>query len=133
MYHLNQHRTFGGIERAPMFDRPTQAQYENLRQTTARRPTHVVAFVNRLSGGMTGQRILEAMAECFGKNEHFTGEVCDLSKHDEPESTIRRLSDNLTETSLKRLLVCGGDGTVTWILTALEQCKELHGKLHLLP
>eukprot|EP00403_Amphidinium_massartii_P005829 CAMPEP_0178382770 /NCGR_PEP_ID=MMETSP0689_2-20121128/6661_1 /TAXON_ID=160604 /ORGANISM="Amphidinium massartii, Strain CS-259" /LENGTH=527 /DNA_ID=CAMNT_0020002977 /DNA_START=38 /DNA_END=1621 /DNA_ORIENTATION=+ len=137
---LNQHRTFGGIERCPKPTRPSQADIDDFRRKTehllqgCQAQAHVVAFVNSKSGGMTGQRIMDAIKACFDNRRryHVTGEVCDLSLPGEPDSTIARLAD-VTDSSRKRLLVCGGDGTVTWILTALEQCHELHDRLHLLP
>merc|ERR1719261_1372015 len=66
-------------------------------------------------------------------NENCTGQVCDLSMQDEPEGTLEALADALDPSFPLKLLVCGGDGTVTWILTALEQCQRRKGKLHLLP
>merc|ERR1719446_833906 len=73
------------------------------------------------------------MGEQADGSANCTGQVCDLSLHDEPEATLETLADKLDPLHPKKLLVCGGDGTVTWILTALEHCEKLKGKLHLLP
>lgn len=70
--------------------------------------------------------------ESIGSECALDGKVCDLSLPDEPLQTVLSLAHNLDDRST-RLLICGGDGTVTWILTELEQCEELRDKLHLLP
>lgn len=141
---LNETRTFGGIERPPRPDLPTEDDFENLttflrewQRTNAEQKPHVTAFVNSKSGGQSGQLLMRALKESIGArdaNSACTGEVCDLSHPEEPNRTIERLANNLDRRPvLRRLLVCGGDGTVTWILTALEQCQALAGKHHLLP
>jgi diacylglycerol kinase (ATP) len=82
---------------------------------------------------------MHTLQEAIGTDSDLpcTGEVCDLSKQDEPDATIARMSENLTTRRPKKLLVCGGDGTVTWILTALERAgagnPQLKEKLNLLP
>eukprot|EP00927_Polykrikos_kofoidii_P012660 TRINITY_DN15483_c0_g2_i1.p1 TRINITY_DN15483_c0_g2~~TRINITY_DN15483_c0_g2_i1.p1 ORF type:complete len:607 (+),score=60.66 TRINITY_DN15483_c0_g2_i1:45-1823(+) len=151
-------RTFGGIESFPRLTRPTREQFTHLQQWSTdfqdrhKQKPEVVAFVNSRSGGQTGQLLMTALSDCIGKEDDggraFTGRVCDLSNPDEPEQTIGSLAEDLralpsSDSSglssraacdpVKRLLVCGGDGTVTWILTALEQCKALEGKLHFMP
>jgi len=137
----HNHRAFGGIERAPRPTLPTAEQREQLnsfvREYTDvhhQRP-HVVAFVNSRSGGQSGRLLMQTLTESIGRSEHLalTGEVCDLSLPGEPAKTVETLALGLGRYSQKRLLICGGDGTVTWILTALEQCRALDGKHHLLP
>lgn len=49
------------------------------------------------------------------------GAVCDLTKT-KPERFIEKHVAPYQKTC--RLLVCGGDGTVTWIMTALHNCKK---------
>lgn len=139
----NQHRTFGGIQRFPRLTTPTPQQYEGFtsfcRQYESQhsRKPHVIAFVNSRSGGQTGGLLMHTLRESMGTQrdggENCTGQVCDLSNPDEPENTIDALAESLDPRFPKKLLVCGGDGTVTWILTALEQNPKLKGKLHLLP
>eukprot|EP00929_Paragymnodinium_shiwhaense_P042031 TRINITY_DN21826_c0_g3_i1.p1 TRINITY_DN21826_c0_g3~~TRINITY_DN21826_c0_g3_i1.p1 ORF type:complete len:626 (-),score=49.97 TRINITY_DN21826_c0_g3_i1:94-1884(-) len=124
---------------------------------------HVVAFVNSKSGGQAGGLLMEALSKAIGPSSStssssvggvdcsgdaaMTGQVCDLSREGEPARTIMGLAEGLPSresemaagihavrpAAVKRLLICGGDGTVTWILTALEQCPQLEGRLHLLP
>eukprot|EP00428_Durinskia_dybowskii_P022075 CAMPEP_0170205104 /NCGR_PEP_ID=MMETSP0116_2-20130129/2089_1 /TAXON_ID=400756 /ORGANISM="Durinskia baltica, Strain CSIRO CS-38" /LENGTH=655 /DNA_ID=CAMNT_0010455481 /DNA_START=1 /DNA_END=1966 /DNA_ORIENTATION=- len=150
-------RTFGGIERPLRSRMPSQFEKEQLLtfcQTfseTLPSRRRVVAFVNSRSGEQTGDLIMKALAaeigseeDVFDRRKAVEGEVCDVSKGNEPESTIKRLvEDAMAQLGLlsiaaapercsfavrpldTRLLVCGGDGTVTWILTALEQCPML--------
>jgi len=120
---------------------PTPEHFEELGSFSAaykqfhRWKPHVVAFVNSRSGGQVGGLLMKALTQSIGKGEEsteaFTGEVCDLSLPEEPENTIETIAGEPERQ--RKLLVCGGDGTVTWILTALEQCQALQGKLHLLP
>mmetsp|Transcript_20317 Transcript_20317/g.63695 ORF Transcript_20317/g.63695 Transcript_20317/m.63695 type:complete len:421 (+) Transcript_20317:425-1687(+) len=80
---------------------------------------------------------MRALSESIGSRESedlaFTGEVCDLSLESEPAATIQSLAAGFRHHAQRRLLICGGDGTVTWILTALAECQSLEGKHHLLP
>lgn len=142
---FNASRTFGGIERRPRNlrlpnaeERAVLSSFSQCYQAEHALKPHVVAFVNSRSGGQTGQLLMRTLTDSIGKQENdalaFTGEVCDLSLPEEPMRTIEALADvGAARCPQHRLLICGGDGTVTWILTALEQCKALEGKLHLLP
>jgi len=141
----NIHRTFGGIERQPRPTVPTLEQRQTFTtfcrqfESHFQRKPHIIAFVNSKSGGQTGHLLMEELNKSMGKQadgkENCTGQVCDLSIQEEPQLTLNALADTLDPRSPQtvKLLVCGGDGTVTWILTALEQCQKLKGKLHLLP
>lgn len=142
---LNTSRTFGGIDRRIRPTLPTKRQVVALRSfmqvlkesTDAEQRPRIVAFVNSKSGGQAGELLRQTLREHLGSLEDekaIEGEVCDLSLDGEPENTIQFLAESLKFSEAPtRLLVCGGDGTVTWILTALEQCEDLQGKLHLLP
>eukprot|EP00927_Polykrikos_kofoidii_P012659 TRINITY_DN15483_c0_g1_i1.p1 TRINITY_DN15483_c0_g1~~TRINITY_DN15483_c0_g1_i1.p1 ORF type:complete len:616 (+),score=80.82 TRINITY_DN15483_c0_g1_i1:106-1848(+) len=144
-------RAFGGIENFPRPTPPTQEQLTNLQmwsmtfQFMHDQKPEVIAFVNSRSGGQTGTMLMQALSDCIGTEGNdgdraFNGTVCDLSVPNEPEATIATLAEDFRKLTcmgarlpMKRLLICGGDGTVTWILTALEQCKALQDNLHLLP
>jgi len=142
----NDNRTFGGIERSPWLATPSISQRQgftsfcrNYEQHHLRKP-HVIAFVNSKSGGQVGSLLMQTLNDCLGTQDdgivNCTGQVCDLSHEDEPDATLESLAslaDNLDPINPKRLLVCGGDGTVTWILSALEHNPRLKDKLHLLP
>jgi len=149
---FNSSRVFGGIERCPRPVLPSNAEravlnsFSEAFQHIYNEKPHVVAFVNSRSGGQTGKMLLRTLTESIGQDgadTSITGQVCDLSHPDEPSRTIAELAaglDGATSSGLQpsgarstRLLICGGDGTVTWILTALENCQALHGKFHLLP
>lgn len=145
---MNSSRTFGGISRDIRPTLPTMAEVRSLstfvrklkriRQVSGvkKPPPQIAAFVNPRSGGQIGQLIMRTLLESLGDESDskvLVGSVCDLSQPHEPASTIDELAKGVMAGSDIRLIVCGGDGTVTWILTALEQCRALHGKLHHLP
>jgi len=69
----------------------------------------ILVFVNRKSGGRLGRALISSFLSLL-----HNVQVCDLSKY--------RPSDFLTvykNTSNLRVLCCGGDGTVNWILNDL--------------
>lgn len=149
-FDLNTTRTFGGIDRRvrPTLPNPAQIEKFNSFAKSFRESTRVrrnlIAFVNSRSGGQTGELLMQTLSANLGKDEDegkpLYGEVCDLSKRGEPEATIERLAGDLRQQRLDgaratdtRLLVCGGDGTVTWILTALDHCAELEDMLETMP
>eukprot|EP00929_Paragymnodinium_shiwhaense_P090669 TRINITY_DN50822_c0_g1_i1.p1 TRINITY_DN50822_c0_g1~~TRINITY_DN50822_c0_g1_i1.p1 ORF type:complete len:594 (+),score=85.05 TRINITY_DN50822_c0_g1_i1:96-1877(+) len=147
-------RTFGGIAGGIAKKRPTVADEKKLSGFlstfgSVAAVVYTVVFVNSKSGGQTGGMLMSVLHEHLhgmdatkagvphpgGSSVALRGEVCDLSNRNEPEATMEKLAVMLRENGELqfRLLVCGGDGTVTWILTALENCKALEGSLHLLP
>lgn len=142
-------RAFGGIERQIDLKLPTFQQQQRLKDMAGRyenlrgKKPHVIAFVNSKSGGQVGGLLMQALNSAISKTENpnfaCTGKVCDLSRPDEPEKTISDIAEELSSVAVQdygpemRLMVCGGDGTVTWILSALESCDELHGRFQHLP
>merc|ERR1719215_50811 len=135
-------RVFGGIRTMVLVrcDLPTVQQTETLHLSILEqikkynKQSFVMAFVNSKSGGQIGAKLLQALDKNLGLPESgraLLGEVVDLSKKGEPGESIRRLAHRLKvhedrqrmkisdsgEPSIEaKLLVCGGDGTVTWIL-----------------
>jgi len=101
----------------------------------------IIAFVNSQSGGQSGGLIMHTLSDCLagqtsdpeGRTENAVlGEVCDLSGESQPMATIERVAKELVVTEREmRFLICGGDGTVTWILSALEQCSAMDAVRHL--
>eukprot|EP00928_Gymnodinium_smaydae_P081795 TRINITY_DN65257_c0_g1_i1.p1 TRINITY_DN65257_c0_g1~~TRINITY_DN65257_c0_g1_i1.p1 ORF type:complete len:523 (+),score=110.51 TRINITY_DN65257_c0_g1_i1:119-1687(+) len=130
-------RTFGGIDRRVRTRQPTMKQFKAFTRFANSfvgdehtRDPYIVAFVNSKSGGQAGELIMKTLKESLSKGKiegKFQGEVCDLSAKGEPDGTIASLAQKVQQGLNVRLLVCGGDGTVTWILTALEGCKALDG------
>jgi len=140
-------RTFGGIDRQIRTKMPTRNQFLALSsymkvfraqtESMSRRPPKIVAFVNSRSGGQAGRLIMRTLLDSLRGDEDnaICGSVCDLSGKNEPEATVENIAEDMSRSNAQeiRLIVCGGDGTVTWILSALENCKKLREKLHLLP
>ena len=69
-------------------------------------PSPLVIFINRKSGGRTGSTLLEKLKPWFP-----LAQVCDLSKYS--ASDYLKLYSNCSDL---RILICGGDGTVGWIM-----------------
>jgi len=82
--------------------------------------TPVFAFVNSKSGGKKGEEVM-ALLKCY---LNPACQVIDLSKT-RPESVITREFLSIPQL---RFLVCGGDGTVSWVLnTVSEACGDGDG------
>ncbi|CAF0850137.1 unnamed protein product [Adineta ricciae] len=71
----------------------------------------IIAFVNPKSGGLQGQVVFEQLRAQIGE-----ANVYDLVKDHGPQ---RGLKENQHEKNL-RIVACGGDGTVGWVLSALD-------------
>ncbi|CAF3470945.1 unnamed protein product [Rotaria socialis] len=80
----------------------------------------LIAFVNPKSGGLQGQTVLDQLKVQIG-----TENVYDLVKDHGPE---KGLKENQLEKNL-RIVACGGDGTVGWLLSALDTLHMRHKDL----
>ncbi|KAL4552775.1 hypothetical protein Ndes2526B_g02685 [Nannochloris sp. 'desiccata'] len=89
--------------------------------------TPLIAFINAKSGGKVGPQVATILFRSLGQSQVF-----DVTEH-HPRDVLSALFKNLTEAEAKgdaeaahirktlRILVAGGDGTVTWVLgTILE-------------
>ena len=89
----------------------------------------LIVFINSRSGGLLGSDLTLAFNRNLGR-----AQVYDLSSH-RPDKVLTRLWDNFeaakkagdTTTSeyqrRLRILVCGGDGTIAWVLSVLASLK----------
>lgn len=80
----------------------------------------LIVFVNSLSGGGKGKIVLNRFQEWLPDSQ-----ICDLSKVGKggpPPQELLRKFINVPNT---RVLMCGGDGTCSWLLSAInEVCGE---------
>jgi len=81
-----------------------------------------LALVNSKSGGQDGLQLLEKLQEIF-KKDKIKGEVVSLTEPSEdgngvvgPGPGLRKYS----QTPNLRVIVCGGDGTVGWVLSQID-------------
>merc|ERR1740123_980945 len=102
------------------------------------RPPFVVAFVNSRSGNQSVSKAIKnqllghQFAERDGGEVFMAGSVCELSEVFEKPNHVRNfIRDTKRQISARalRFLVCGGDGTVTWVLKEIEACKQKHPAL----
>ena len=78
----------------------------------------LLVFVNGKSGGRRGAELMTTLA---GMVELSPLEVVDLTRVD-PSAALARHVGVVPDL---KLLVCGGDGTVAWVLQALEAMTEV--------
>ena len=86
----------------------------------------LIAFINAKSGGRAGPALAQVLARALG-----TSQVFDLSENN-PSRVLRALWRNLEQQEAAgsaaaararrrlRVLVCGGDGTVAWLLKVIR-------------
>lgn len=78
---------------------------------------HWIVFVNRNSGGKLGQRVMNRFLELLPNDQIFS-----LIDDKGPNRGFQRW----LKTPHYRLVVCGGDGTANWVLTALDKLATEH-------
>lgn len=96
---------------APSGNTPTSAGPSAPRWLIPKSKTTVIALVNRKSGGQLGQATLS----CLHKLLH-PGQVFDLAETPDIGATLRRFTGDV------RVLICGGDGTISWAMDAATTC-----------
>mmetsp|Transcript_21475 Transcript_21475/g.64534 ORF Transcript_21475/g.64534 Transcript_21475/m.64534 type:complete len:358 (+) Transcript_21475:293-1366(+) len=86
-----------------------------------------VVFSNSRSGGGKGGAVLKAFAATLGADRVF-----DLGANPHPEEILAGddLVREATSDAGLRVIVCGGDGTMTWIMSAVDVARE---RRHLAP
>mmetsp|Transcript_6660 Transcript_6660/g.24693 ORF Transcript_6660/g.24693 Transcript_6660/m.24693 type:complete len:547 (+) Transcript_6660:74-1714(+) len=81
----------------------------------------VIAFINPVSGGRLGKELIGRLRTSLG--EPF---VFDLSRTQrkriqwKPEKALQKFAGD----AMVRVLVCGGDGTMAWLLSAIDRVAE---------
>jgi len=85
--------------------------------------TPLLVFVNSRSGGLQGEHLIRKFKRLLNPNQIF-----DLNLTN-PVKTLKefRHHKNL------RVLCCGGDGTIGWVLSALDEIKNFSPDVAILP
>ena len=78
----------------------------------------LLCFVNGKSGGRRGEALMELLAK---RDDIDAVEIVDLTAEG-PTASLRRHVGVVPDL---RVLVCGGDGTVAWVLQAIEELGEV--------
>lgn len=86
----------------------------------------LIAFVNKGSGGNEGERVLD-----FLKNKIGEENVFDIK---EDRGPTRGLDERASDASFQvRVIVAGGDGTFSWVASAVEQRNMSNVRLAVIP
>lgn len=80
----------------------------------------ILAFVNSGSGDQSGENFQKVFRRYLGAQT--TGRVCKLP--DDLEDGFEEAASQLKKNNEVAILACGGDGTVTWILSELNARKS---------
>ncbi|KXZ56309.1 hypothetical protein GPECTOR_1g272 [Gonium pectorale] len=93
--------------------------------------TPLLCFVNARSGGRMGAELALLMSRAIGKVQVF-----DIGQRDQtPDKVLYRLYENLRAAEASgdaraahlrqrlRLLVCGGDGTIAWVMGVIKKLR----------
>ena len=81
---------------------------------------HTIWFVNTVSGGRKGVALKSLLKRRFG-----TRVVADLARDGEAQDVLRAFTPLINEKEHICCVVCGGDGTVGWVLQHINDSKEL--------
>lgn len=86
----------------------------------------LIAFVNRASGGNEGEGVLELLTNRLGKDK-----VYDIKGDGGPD---RGLNEHASDPHIEiRIIIAGGDGTFSWVASAVEKRNLSHVRLVIIP
>eukprot|EP00882_Tetradesmus_deserticola_P003858 GHRQ01004082.1.p1 GENE.GHRQ01004082.1~~GHRQ01004082.1.p1 ORF type:complete len:207 (+),score=69.47 GHRQ01004082.1:229-849(+) len=104
-----------------------QGTKKNAVYDTAEAP--LIVFINARSGGRVGPELAGVLARALGSSQVF-----DVSEQ-RPDQVLRQIWSNIEQQQQRgsshaaavrqrlRILVCGGDGTVAWVLKVIAQLQ----------
>ncbi|CAF3902894.1 unnamed protein product, partial [Adineta steineri] len=98
---------FRRVDDSPFGFRAQMPAYVEINDTLL---TPVIFFINKLSGGQKGQEIYRMLVRILNPRQVF------LLEND---STITRALNIYASLTNTRICICGGDGTVGWVLSHL--------------
>eukprot|EP00913_Durusdinium_trenchii_P001835 g1701.t1 len=87
----------------------------------------IIAFVNSGSGDQRGAN--ETLRQCLGHGEASGafGDVFEMRNSERLEAGLDLVAQKLREGQDVAILACGGDGTVTWVLSKLNALQHERG------
>lgn len=93
-------------------------EYNDLQSSLGEASRYLIAFVNPGSGDQSGKRFERLFEALLAQN----GKICKLPN--DLGSGLKLAADLLREGRDVAILACGGDGTVTWVLSELNDRRE---------
>ena len=83
-------------------------------EVSSKKRCPLLVFVNTKSGGQTGELLLYRLRSLLGKDQ-----VYDLISDKGPEKGLNYFKTK--DIKCFRVVVCGGDGSITWVLNKIEE------------
>jgi hypothetical protein len=121
------HSSFSFSSQSSLFSSPlasSQKIFSKIRKKLKKIQNPLLIFVNKDAGGRQGSSILKSFEGVYSKDL-----ICDLSQQIPSEFLLAHQNSS----NKLRILCCGGDGTVNWILKEMGKLNMSHVPIAVVP